>query len=206
MNKKHRAASDVLEGVLRGNNADYISFQELNYALHERGFGLLMLFFSLPLAIPFPAPPGFTLIPSIPLLLFSIQMLRGMEAPWLPAWVGNKKIKRKTVALIVEKTAPYLKKMERLMRPRLSFASSKGGEKIVGLFALIFSLSIMIPLPLTNLIPAIGILLMSLGLLSRDGVPIILGMAVGTFGVTLTILIIILGKKAAIGIIHGMFS
>lgn len=207
MNKKnHRSASDVLEGVVKDNDADYISFQEIKMALHERGFGLLMLFFALPLSIPLPVPPGLTAIPALPLILFSIQMLRGMDSPWLPKWVGNKKIKRETLALIVEKTAPHLKKAEKLLRPRFSFASSEAGEKIVGFFALLFSLSILIPLPLTNFIPAIGILLMSLGLLSKDGIPIAIGIIVGSMGIALTTLIIIMGKHAAMGIIHGVFG
>ena len=72
MDKKQRAASDVLEGVVKDSVGDYISFREIKLALHERGFGLLMLFFALPLSIPLPVPPGLTAIPAIPLILFSI--------------------------------------------------------------------------------------------------------------------------------------
>lgn len=206
MDKEQRTASDVLEGVVKDSVADYISFREIKLALHERGFGLLMLFFALPLSIPLPVPPGLTAIPAIPLILFSIQMLRGMDSPWLPKWVGRKTIKRKTVALMVEKAAPHLKKVEKLMRPRFSFASSETGEKIVGFFAFVFSISILVPLPLTNFIPALGILFMSLGLLSKDGIPIILGMFIGSIGVAITTLIIILGKQAGMAVIYGVFG
>src|SRR5690606_30111620 len=124
----------------------------------ERGFGLLMVIFSLPLSIPLPVPPGFTMLPSIPLIIFSLQMLMGMRSPWLPKWLGEKKMKRTTLAYMIEKASPHLKKVEKLLRPRIFFASSPLGEKIVGLFALVFSISIMIPIPLTSFIPAIGIL------------------------------------------------
>lgn len=199
MNKKE--ASDVLQEVITNNKNTHISFLEIKTSIHERGFGLLLLFFALPLSIPLPIPPGITAIPGIPLVMFSIQMLRGMDSPWLPQWLGKKTIKKETLVFLLNKATPYLKKVEKLMHPRLSFASSKKGEQIVGFFCLMFSISIMIPLPLTNFIPAVGILLMSLGLLSKDGVPIILGMIVGTIGLTITSLIILLGKKAVINLI-----
>jgi hypothetical protein len=164
-----------------------------------------MLFFALPLSIPLPVPPGLTAIPAIPLLIFSIQMLRGMDSPWLPRWVGRKTIKRKTVALMVEKTAPHLKKVEKLLRPRFSFASSRMGERIIGFFGFIFAVSILVPLPFTNFIPAVGITFMSLGLLSKDGVPIVLGMMIGSFGVFVTTLIIFIGKAAAMAVIYSIF-
>jgi hypothetical protein len=197
MKKNERPASDVLEGVVKNNHNDFISFMEIKMALHERSFGLLMLFFALPVCIP-ALPPGMASIPAIPLLVFSIQMLRGMDSPWMPGWLGKKTLKRETLAFIVQKTTPYLKKVEKLLTPRFSFASSAKGEKIIGLFALFFSISILIPLPLSNFLPALGILVMSLGLLSKDGVIIIMGMILGSLGVLLTSMVIFFGQQAVI--------
>ncbi|PIR37471.1 MAG: exopolysaccharide biosynthesis protein exod [Alphaproteobacteria bacterium CG11_big_fil_rev_8_21_14_0_20_39_49] len=203
MSKKDRLASDVLEGVVRDNRNDRISLHEIKTALHERGFGILMVFFALPLCVP-ALPPGLTAVPAIPLIVFSIQMIRGMDSPWMPKKIGAKTIKRETVALIVEKAAPYLRKAERVLRPRFSFASSPEGEKVIGFFALFFAISILIPLPFTNLIPAVGILFMSLGLLSKDGIFIILGMVTGTIGITITTLIIFFGKKFVMEIFNAV--
>lgn len=196
----HRAASDVLRNVVNGNNADYISVGEIKNSLHERGFGILLLVFAFPLSIPFPVPPGFTAVPSIPLILFSIQMIMGLDSPWLPKWVSKKKLKRSTLAAIIEKTAPYLMKVEKLLHPRFSFSATRTGEKFVGVVCLIFSISIAVPLPLTNFIPAMGITVISLGLLSKDGVTIIVGMVIGSIGITITTLIILLGKDAVMAL------
>jgi hypothetical protein len=116
----------------------------------------------------------------------------------MPGWLGKKTLKRETLAFIVQKTTPYLKKVEKLLTPRFSFASSAKGEKIIGLFALFFSISILIPLPLSNFLPALGILVMSLGLLSKDGVIIIMGMILGSLGVLLTSMVIFFGQQAVI--------
>lgn len=201
MERKDLSASDVLHNVVHNNTGDRITFQEIKLALHERGFGLLMLIFALPLSIPLPVPPGLTTVASLPLFLFSTQMVLGFDSPWLPKWIGRKTIKRTTLAMVIEKTSPYLKKIERLMRPRLTFAGSRRGEKIVGLLCLMFTVSIAIPLPLTNFIPALGIVIMSLGLLSKDGVIVILGTMVGAFGVGITLTILYFGKKAAFSIL-----
>lgn len=199
MDKQDKSTSDVLEGVVRNNRSDRISLSEIKTALHERGFAILMVFFALPVCI-----PAVAAIPAIPLIIFSIQMMRGMDSPWMPAWVGKKTISRQTLAFMVEKASPYLRKAERILTPRFLFAASAEGEKLIGLFSLVFAISILLPIPLGNIVPAIGILLMSLGLLSKDGLVIIIGMVVGCIGVAMAASVVLFGS-AAISWISGLF-
>lgn len=187
---RHNLASEILQGVVKNSVSDLISFQEVKDSLHQKGFSLLMLFFSLPLSIPFPVPPGFTMLPAIPLLVFSAQVIFGSDSPWMPSWLGSKKIKRKTLALMIEKANPYIKKIEAFMKPRFYFFSSKTGKKISAVFTLIFSLSIANPIPFSNMVPAIGIVLISFGLLCRDGLLIFLGILVGILGVAFSFAVI----------------
>lgn len=200
MEKDKLAASDVLESVVNKNTADRITFYEIKASLHERGFGILMVIFILPVAIPFPYPPGVPTLLVIPAFIFSIQMMLGVDAPWLPKWLERKSIDRKTLAKIIEKGAPMLRKIEKLMRPRLSFVSSPKGERLIGLFSFIFGVSIVLPIPFSNLVPAIGVLIMSLGLLSKDGVTVILGIIIGNVGLLFTTLVVIYGAKAILAI------
>jgi len=196
--KKNAAASDVLEDAVNSQTADKVSLGELMQALHERGFGLLMLIVVLPNCVPIPIPPGGSTLFSIPLLFLAVQMLVGMESPWLPKWLSERKIERKTLAKAVSKASPKLKKVEKLLKPRFAFANSAFGEKLVGFFWLIFAVSIAVPLPMTNFLPGIGILLMSLGLLSKDGLFIISGILVGLFGVFVTVSVLLVGKAAVL--------
>jgi hypothetical protein len=191
--KKHRTASEILEDIVDQCKEDSLSFDELKKSLHERGFGLLMILFSLILAM---LPPGLSAIPAVPIFIFSLQMIAGADYPWLPKWLEEKRITRKNLSLIVDKSSPYLKKLEKFLQPRLTFASSPLGERIVGIFALVFSSSILIPLPLTNFFPALGVALMSLGLLGKDGLLVILGMIIGTAGVAFTISMLFFGQQA----------
>jgi hypothetical protein len=205
--KMHKQpASDILRTVIDHNTAEHISFAEIKTALHERGFGLLMVIFALPVSLPLPIPPGLTSLPAIPLLILAVQMVIGMDSPWIPKLIGNRKIKHTTLVTIIEKAAPFLKKIETLLKPRLSFVSSRHGEKIIGLFAAIFSISIMIPVPFTHMVPALGILVMSLGLLSRDGLTIIIGTLIGSVGIAISTVVIFAGKKAVIELTNGIWN
>ncbi len=198
----NKPTSDLLERVVKENTNDTISVGEIKDSLHERGFGVLMALFSLPLCLPFPAPPGYTTLFSIPLFILSIQMIYGKDAPWLPNFINRYQVKRTTLAKLVEKAAPMLRKIEKLLKPRLNFVSIEMWEKTIGISSFIFAISIAVPLPLTNLPPGYGILIMSLGLLSKDGLTILTGLIIGIIGVGITAFIIIYGAD----VVSNFFS
>ncbi len=194
--RTERAASEILEEAVEHHQADYVSLDELLYALHERGFGLLLLIFALPNCVPIPVPPGVSSVFSIPLLFLSAQMIYGLDHPWLPQWLEKKKVKRRFLANIISKASPRLKRIEKILRPRWSFASTQTGERLIGIMSFGFAISIAVPLPWTNFVPGVGILIMSMGLLSRDGVVIGIGALVGVIGCCITASILILGFGA----------
>ncbi|BAO99858.1 exopolysaccharide biosynthesis protein [Wolbachia endosymbiont of Cimex lectularius] len=198
-NKK--LASDILKEVADTNNAnsDKVTLFDIKTALHERGFGILIIIFSLPLSVPIPVPPGYTTILSIPLILFSLQLLLGFDSPWMPHWLERKSFQRSTLALVVEKTSPALRKIEKFMKPRMSFIFCGPGEKILAFIMLLCALSIAIPLPLTNFIPAIGTTLISLGIMSKDGLLSILGVLMSLCGLLLTVVVIVKGPQLILG-------
>ncbi|MGL9731738.1 MAG: exopolysaccharide biosynthesis protein [Wolbachia sp.] len=198
-NKK--LASEILKEVADTDNAniDKVTLFDIKIALHERGFGILIIIFSLPLSVPMPVPPGYTTILSIPLILFSLQLLLGFDSPWMPHWLERKSFQRSTLALVVKKTSPVLRKIEKFMKPRMSFIFCGPGEKILAFIMLLCALSIAIPLPLTNFIPAIGTTLISLGIMSKDGLLSILGVLMSLCGLLLTVVVIVKGPQLILG-------
>lgn len=165
-------------------------------AMHEKGFGLLMMILVLPNCIPIPIPPGGSTVFSVPLLFLTIQMVCGRRSPWLPEWLKQKHISQSFMLKLLNIVSPRLNKLERMMKPRMAFAETKVGEKLTGMFWLLFSISIAVPLPMTNFIPGVGILISSLGLIGRDGYVMLLGFLVGSAGTMLTALILFLGGDA----------
>ncbi|MCW5598120.1 exopolysaccharide biosynthesis protein [Nitrosomonas sp.] len=192
MENKERNTSELLLQVVVQSTNDKMSVTEIKNSLHERGFGILLAIAALPICLPVPVPPGYTTFFSIPLFIFSVQMIWGMKSPWLPEWIGKKEISRKSLEKMIEKATPWLRKIESYLHPRLTYISVHAWERIIGIFAFIFTISIALPIPLTNFPPGWGILIMSLGLLNKDGLTIIVGMIVGTIGVGITLIILTL--------------
>jgi hypothetical protein len=204
--KHHKIpTSEFLHNAVRAKNKDRITIDELKISLHERGFGIMLIIFTLPVSIPMPYIPGSTTILSIPLFFLTLQMVLGYEFPWLPKWLSKKSVKREFLTKIILKSSPILKKIESVLRPRYLAFSGHTASRIIGLLSFAFSLSIALPLPFTNFVPGVGILVMSFGLLSRDGLVVILGAIMGLCGLTFTVAMILFGKKLVMGIIHSIF-
>jgi hypothetical protein len=200
-----KTISSLLNDFAKTTGDDNITLFELKETLHEKGIALFMLFFSLPLTIPLPVPPGYTTILALPLLIFSVQLLFGGTSLWLPNWLAKKSVKRKTLAYFIEKTSPLLKAFEKITRQRFSIFNTSMGEKFYGLLSFVCAVSIAIPLPLTNFIPAGGIALMSLGILNRDGLMVILGIIVSFIGLFITGLVLTLGHKVVTELLSLIF-
>ncbi|WP_342272314.1 exopolysaccharide biosynthesis protein [Candidatus Tisiphia endosymbiont of Parasteatoda lunata] len=163
---------------------------ELLVDFHENGLLLTILFFAIPVAIPLPYPPGFTTIVGIPLMILSMQMLLGFRQVSLPSKINNYQISNDILINISDKIVPKIKFVEKYIRPRFSFAASIYCEQFIGLISLICSIAISIPLPLTNAVPALGITIMALGLLNRDGLTIVLGFITSIFGLIIAFIAI----------------
>lgn len=188
---KVRPTSEFLAVVVIEQKNELITVGEIKNALHERGFGILMAIAAIPICLPIPAPPGYTTLFSLPLFIFSLQMIFGMCAPWLPAWLERKSIQKSTLEKILTKAQPWLKKIETYMKPRMTYISVSTWERFIGVFAFVFAVSIALPIPLTNFLPGWGILIMSLGLLNRDGLTILVGTLIGTVGIGIAMIVLV---------------
>ncbi|WP_375327300.1 exopolysaccharide biosynthesis protein [Candidatus Tisiphia endosymbiont of Nemotelus uliginosus] len=160
----------------------FTKISELIVDFHENGLVLTMLFFAVPVAIPLPYPPGFTTLMGLPLIILSIQMLLGFRQIFLPARINNYQISNTTLINISKKMVPLIRRVEKYLTPRFNFANSIYCEQFIGLVSLLCSIAVAVPLPLTNAIPACGIVIMTLGLLNRDGLIILLGFFTSIIG------------------------
>jgi hypothetical protein len=191
--KLQKPTADLLEDVVAQNTSDMIYLKDIINNMNQGGFALIMLIFSLPILVPLPPPlPSFI---AFPLLVFSFQMMMGFTAPKFPNFIGNKQIKRQLLAKIIEKSVFRLRKSEKFIKSRWNFVFDIFHEKIIGFLSFIFALSILLPLPLTNLLPGISILIISLSLLSKDGLILLFGLFLGVFGLLVTSAILIFGAE-----------
>lgn len=185
---QHRA-SYVLYETVTGFTTARPTVDDLVRALKDRAFGLVMLLFALPNCIP--GPPFLGSVLGLPLLFFGVQLAIGRRFPWLPSFIRRYAIDRETLLAIVARGRPVLERIERVCRPRLQVVTGPRSERLLGVAMTILSAAVMIPLPFTNFIPALGIAVISLGVMEEDGVTIMIGLAIGLVGVALVVAVLV---------------
>jgi len=175
---KPHSTSEILHGLAEGLTTDEITIGQLIDALQDRAFGLLLLILALPCAIPFLY--GIPQVVSVPLLFVASQIVIGRHEPWLPRRVCRRSFSAAAFRNMVEKSIRSIKWLEFFSRPRLIWLTKGGFERLWGMFLVIYSISIAIPLPLTNTVPGIAVGIVALGLIERDGLMIIGGVVLGS--------------------------
>ncbi|NJL79773.1 MAG: exopolysaccharide biosynthesis protein [Richelia sp. RM2_1_2] len=173
-----------------------VSLEDILELAGERIFGFLFVILALPSALPVPAP-GYSIPFGILMFLLAVQLIIGRQIPWLPQKMVNYRIKLLTVQKFVKGGIPWLKKIEAVSRPRLPFVcTTLPGKVIIGIAIGLMSIFMMIPIPGTNTLPAIGILVTGFGLLEDDG-------AISLAGLTICLIAAILVTSIFVALIWG---
>ena len=170
--------SGLLDKLVDESDNEEQSAGEIIARFEDRGFGPLLLIPSLIALLPTGAIPGVPSICGITLFLICIQVAIGRKAPWLPNKITKQEIDQKKLENAVERAKPYVKKTEKLLKPRITALSNTPGKNIVAGYCALASLC-MIPLeviPFAVALPALGLTLTAIGMTNRDGAFISLGM------------------------------
>lgn len=135
---------------------------------------LLTLVFLIPVSI-----PGVSTVFGAAVLLIALSRLFRSQL-WIPARVENKVLKSRKLRPMLRKSLTWLQKIEHVSRPnRIEWISADGAMERMNNGALVLgALLLMMPfglIPFSNTFPAIALLLLTIGLLQRDGVCILLG-------------------------------
>ncbi len=183
-----------------------VTLKEILTLAGERTFGFLFVLLALPSALPVPAP-GYSVPFGIVLFLLAVQLIAGRIRPWMPEKWNDRQFDLVTVQKIVKAGTPWLRRLEAISRPRLTHVcTSVPGRTVLGVAIALMAISMMLPIPLTNTLPAIGIFVTGFGLLDDDGAISLGGLVLCALGGILTTLILLFGYeavKAGIGLLRG---
>ncbi|MBD6617099.1 exopolysaccharide biosynthesis protein [Komarekiella sp. 'clone 1'] len=181
-----------------------VTLAEILLLAKERIFGFLLVVLSLPSALPVPAP-GYSVPFGILIFLLAVQLIAGAKIPWLPQRMTNHPIKLETVQGFLKAGIPWLRRIEAIARPRLSYiCTTLPGRITLGCAIALMAISMMIPIPGTNTLPAMGIFVTSFGLLEDDGAISLGGLVLCVMGAILTtsiLLALIWGGSSLLDII-----
>jgi hypothetical protein len=185
---KSLRTSQIIQSLAENElkNSNKISVEFMIEYLHHRGFGFLCLIFALPTCFPV-IPPGIPTIFAIPIIYFAFQILLNFENPYIPKSIAEKQFPTSSLRTLMLKSVPYFKAVEKLFRPRMTFLHDYWAERVLGFFILIMAIIIALPLPLGNIIPSIAIVLVSLGIIEKDGLVTLIGYVTGIIGAVIVI-------------------
>lgn len=159
----------LLDSIADGDPTDSLRLGELFQGLGDRAFGMLLMASTAPAFIPIPGLAGALSGPLV--MLVGIQLLVRLRQPWLPGFVARRGPTRGTMARMRDRLAPWLHRLERVVRPRLVVMLDHWlADVVTGLLVLVLGLLLSLPIPFTNYVLAGLLLLFALALLERDGV------------------------------------
>jgi hypothetical protein len=201
-----RKISDLLIVLGRNGTGDRVKLGDLLSVLGDRAFSISMLILALPNAVGLGAIPGLSTVFGLPQIFLALQMAVGMERPWLPRWLLERTIARKDLDTMIAKSMPYLLRIEKVLRPRWDVMSSYAAERILGAVFVVLASVVSLPIPFGNQPPAIGIALVSLGLVERDGMFIVFGLVASVIAVAIAAAVVLAGTAAVWLLITHLFG
>ena len=187
--------SAMLQTLALDDSRERIAVGDLLTALGDRALAALLFVFAVPNVLP--VPPGTSTLLGAPLVFLAAQLAFGRR-PWLPGVIARRTMTRSDFAALVTRIGPWLARAEKLLRPRAIALALPPMEYLVGLVCLLLALVLVLPVPLGNMLPALAISLLALGILARDGLWIAAGLVTAAVSAVVVSGVVFAMVKAAI--------
>lgn len=188
-------ASDLLNDFLTTDHHPRIALGDLLAVLGDRAFGALLLILSIPNILPV---PGLSTATGVPMVLIGAQMAFGRSGLWLPRRVQAVTLDRDAFLAVMRRARPWAERVERHLRPRLPAMVGARAERGLGLAIMLLAAVLALPIVFGNQPPAFAIALIALGLIERDGLFVLAGLASGIIAL-LIVAAVLLGLGTAGG-------
>lgn len=180
-----------VETIFREETEETTTFEAILSRISVKSFGVLLPILALPSALPLPAP-GYSTPFGIALVFLAVQIIMRRPYPWFPQRVLKARIRTKGNSRMVRWMVAFLQFFEKLIRPRFRFLYTNGTlYRLLGCVILACGLSMCIPIPLTNTVPAMGIFFIGLGMIEEDGLAALAGAAIAFMGLVISISVLV---------------
>jgi hypothetical protein len=166
---------DVMLHLLDRYDGKNIHVSDMLQAMGDRGFGFAFIAFGILAAV---LPTGLCSIMSVPILLFSSQLLIGRSHPSIPDRFNRRSFAADRVQAGLRNTEKWLRHLEAFAKPRWPAFTGRFITRLAAFFCLTLALVIVVPGPFTNLPPGIAITLFGFAMAERDGLLMLLSFLV----------------------------
>ena len=173
-----RRLSEDLRAILTHAEGRAITIDEIEGALRGRGVAMLILILAAPFIVPV---PGLSVPFGIAICLLGLRIAVGNRSA-LPRFLREKAVPHATLQRIVTGITRIVVVLERRIRPRMHFLRTHPRMVNligVGIISGGFILSLPLPIPFSNLFPAVSIMCLAAGLMERDGLLVLAGYVLG---------------------------
>lgn len=161
-------ASDILERLLRIMPEDRVSVGWLHGELRDQSFELMAFLLALIGVL-----PGASVVIGILMIVPALGMMFASPIS-LPGVVARRSIPARQASLVIGRAIPILRSWETGAQPRDAMVW-KFARPAVGALSLLLGLTLLVPVPLSNVIPAVSIA--GLTLAAFEGNVLLLGIS-----------------------------
>lgn len=177
----HTPLENTLNSVLeKTKSAKSITLGDIFQILAGRGYPILLILLSLPFCQPLQIPGTSTPF-GIVIMFIGARMAFG-KRPWWPQWILNREVSAHALQKVLTNSIWIIKKVQKVLHPRWEWVFAYPLQPIVhGIIIMSMGafLALPLPIPLSNIIAAWGLIFIGFGLLEEDGLLIVLGYALG---------------------------
>jgi hypothetical protein len=159
--------------------APELTFAGLIKVLGINSHTLVIFVFSLLNMIP--GAPGYGGIVALAMFGFAAAMLLGRPLR-LPRFIGDRRVPVKLLLKLLARLLRYSQWLARISFSRLQSLTGPRTGRPFALIVMVLCLPMVVPIPFMNAIPNVGVALMCLSRLNRDGLGLIIGIVIGAIG------------------------
>jgi len=179
---EHVSTRAVLDAFAAGDPDDHLRMGDLLSGLRQTAFGMLLFVAVLPAFIPIPGLAGLISGPLVALI--GAQLLVCLRKPWLPGFLARRGPHRRSMARFRDMMARWLGWLEKLVRPRMEGVLDHPlASAFTGLLLVLLGLLLALPIPFTNYLFGVLLLLFVFALLERDGALMLIAWLAGSIAV-----------------------
>ena len=185
MPQNNEQGHDCLEQVIDqiaglGDGQPEVKVEEIKQAVGQRSFGLFLFVPAILEISPVGGIPGLPTLLALIVILFALQLLFGRRDFWIPGFIARRSVQSDKLKKGLDKVRPVVRWLDKISRRRLSWASGNGFLKVIAATCIVLAASVppLELLPFASTAPFSAICLFGLGITTRDGALILLGLAV----------------------------
>ncbi|NID04113.1 exopolysaccharide biosynthesis protein [Luteibacter jiangsuensis] len=157
----------LLRAALMSAPGERVSVEQLLEPLRRRAFGFLLLLLAIPNFLP--VPIGIGGIMGVLVIALGLEMLIGLEHPWIPGFLRRRTMSREGLLRFLDRIEPMTRRLERICKPRLQRLTRRPFTFVSGAVMILVGILLALPIPFTNYVFGGLLIAFAFALVERDG-------------------------------------